>query len=646
LIVLAIAACGCSPTRYRQSADRDAYRIIELTQREVFGQPDAGFTIEKQLLPEFIRAAQPGGEEKPGVPESVPPGENTNEENATLTREQAISRLKALFPKLSDETIQTLDNVDAAGLLRLLSAELTDERMGTLQDTELIALLKLSHEELAELIIPPPPNAVKLTLAQTLEVAVANSRDFQAQKESLFVRALGLSYQRHLWRPQLGLTGSTDWKKENDEESIGGDAKFSAGQLLASGAQLALNLGTNFAEFLTGDRRRAVGSLLSLTFTQPLLRGGGRLIARESLTQAERSMIYEVRDFARYRKEFSVQRVAQAYYDVLQERDTLINNFKNYLSLQRNSMRNEEMQKAGQVQMLDVLEARRAELSAKNNWILARQAYLDRLDGFKISPLGLPTETPLILDENELRTLTKKAEGGLLPPDITAEEAQDQALVSRLDLMNAEDALEDSERAVLLARDALRAGLDFSFSTSADTEPETKALKFRFHDSPYNVGLGFDLPIDRKQERNAYRQALISLESQKRSFSLLRDNIKLQVRQAYRNLEQARKSYEIQDMIVDQTEMRVDIAEMQREFGDATSYDVLRAKDDLLQAQIALTSALVSHEMARLQLWLSTESLQVDDKGLWVEQNPSERGDQNAEGTERAESEKEKLPKS
>jgi len=598
LTLFAIALWGCTTTRYRESADEETYRIIREKQQEVFGEAQTDFTIEKQPLPEFIRGAELEQVTQTGSEEKTAP------------------------------------------------TELSEEEIESVTDQQLEALLELSHEETAQRIIPPPPKAVKLTLAQTLELAVANSREFQGQKESFFMRGLGLTYQRHLWRPQLGLSGSATGKKEGEEKSIGAEGKFSLRQLLSSGGQLALNLGTNLAEFFTGDRRRAVGSLLSLTFSQSLLRGGGRLVAMESLTQAERNVVYDVRSFARFRKQFSVQQVAQEYYGVLQERDALINSFRNYISMRRGSLEEIEKQKANLSTMLDVYETRRYELTAKNAWIFASQAYLDVLDRFKINPLGLPTEAPIVLDEKELQVLIKRAEAGLRPPEVTIEEAVSRALANRLDLLNAEDALEDSERAVALARDALRAGLDISISTSADTEPETKAIKFRFNESPYTAGLSFDLPIDRKQERNAYRQALISLESQKRSLSLLRDNIKLQVRQAYRNLEKTRKSYEIQKMIVEQAETRVDIAEMEREFGDATSHEVLRAKEDLVSAQNALTSALVSHEIARLQLLLSMEALQVDEKGLWVDEEPSERGDENVETTQRAESEKEELSES
>src|SRR5207248_11788446 len=49
-----------------------------------------------------------------------------------------------------------------------------------------------------------------------------------------------------------------------------------------------------------------VKSFLPLTVVQPFLRGGGRAVTLEALTQAERSLVYAIRSFAKFRQEFTV----------------------------------------------------------------------------------------------------------------------------------------------------------------------------------------------------------------------------------------------------------------------------------------------------------------------------------------------------
>ena len=637
LILLAIVGWGCTPVRYRESADRETYKIIGDKQQTVFGEAETGFTIEKQPLPEYLRGTE-------GTTEKQPTGEAAGPIKLELS-EETIQRLTER-PKDKELEVRPEDN-ELEVLKTLATQPLTDARVATLNDRELTVLLKLRNEELAQLAIPTPPNATKLTLAQALEVSVANSRQFQDQKERLFLSGLSLTLQRHLWTPQLGLTGSAGVGKDGAERSINADSKFSVGQLLASGADVALNLGTNVLEFFTGDKRRAAASVLSLSFTQPLLRGGGRLVAMENLTQAERTVVYDVRSYMRFKRQFSVD-VAQSYYQTLQARDTLVNNLRIYMSLRRDVIERNEMlkvERAG-VRSLDVDEVKQDELAASDDLIFARQDYLDALDAFKISPLGLPTETPIVLDEKELESLEKKAAAGLPPPEVKVEEAVERALTNRLDVMTAQDQLEDAERAVLIARDALRAGLDFSISTSTNTEAPTKALKFQFDEGSYTASLLANLPIDRKQERNAYRQALISLESEKRAFSLMRDNVKLEVRRAYRSLERAGSTVEIQRMGVELARKRVDNTKMSLEAGVAVSRDVLLATRSLLDTQLALTQALVTYEMAKLQLWLSIEEFHVDEKGMWAEESLSAEDEKNGDTADTAKTEEKPVAQS
>jgi outer membrane protein TolC len=639
LILLAIVGWGCTPVRYRESADRETYKIIGDKQQRVFGEAESGFSIEKQPLPEYLRG-------KEGTTEEQPTGQVAGPIELKLS-EETIQRLTEK-PKVEKPEKTEVPEVTDLEILKTLATEpLTDAKVATLNDRELTVLLKLRNDELAQLALPTPLNATKLTLAQALEVSVANSRQFQDQKEGLFLSALGLTLQRHLWTPQLGLTGSAGVGKNGADRSIDADTGFSVGQLLASGADLALNLGTNFVEFFTGDKRRAAASVLSLSFTQPLLRGGGRLVATENLTQAERTVVYDVRSYMRYKRQFSID-VAQSYYQTLQARTDFLTLLKNYMSLRQDVIQRTEMLKVERtgVRALDVDEVKQSELQSSDNLIFARQEYLDALDAFKISPLGLPTETPIVLDEKELELLENKAAAGLPPPEVKAEEAVNRALDSRLDLMTAGDQLEDAERAVLIARDALRAGLDFSVSTNTNTEPETKALKFQFEEGSYTASLLADLPINRKQERNAYRQALIALESQKRSFSLMRDNIKLEVRRAYRSLERAGSTVEIQRTGVELARKRVDNTKMSLEAGVATSRDVLLATESLLETQRNLTQALVTHEIAKLELWLSMEEFRVDEKGMWAEETPSAEDEKNGDTADTATTEEKPVAQS
>ena len=95
--------------------------------------------------------------------------------------------------------------------------------------------------------------------------------------------------------------------------------------------RIAADFTTDFMRFVSNDQGLATSSALGATLTQPLLRGAGYRIAIERLTQAERNLLYAIRDFTRFRKEFSVEIVA-SYYQVLQNRDRVRNAFQGYES--------------------------------------------------------------------------------------------------------------------------------------------------------------------------------------------------------------------------------------------------------------------------------------------------------------------------
>jgi hypothetical protein len=120
-----------------------------------------------------------------------------------------------------------------------------------------------------------------ITLDKALELAVRHSKDYQAQKESLYLRALSLSLVRHNTPPlfprhrlkdqevHAGVDDLTDTKKFN----TGGNATFES--LLWTGGKIVTDFSMNFSRFLKGDPQSLLSSTMGASLTQPLLRGAG-----------------------------------------------------------------------------------------------------------------------------------------------------------------------------------------------------------------------------------------------------------------------------------------------------------------------------------------------------------------------------------
>ena len=205
------------------------------------------------------------------------------------------------------------------------------------------------------------------------------------------------------------------------------------------------------------------------------------------------------------------------------------------------------------------------------------------------------------------------------------------ALANRLDLRIALGRVHDAQRQVTIAVDALRSGLTLTGTAQAGQRrgigsASLPNAQIRPEKGVY-TGSGFlDLPLERTAERNAYRDSFIGLERATRQAQELEDQIKLQVRDALRNLLRARESYVIQEKAVALANRRVDSTEMFLEAGRAQIRDILEAAEAFVSAQNALTAALVEYRVTELELQRDMGVLEVDEKGNWHEYQREESG--------------------
>ncbi len=511
-----------------------------------------------------------------------------------------------------------------------------------------------------------------LTLEQALRLAVQHNRDYQNRKESLYLEALGLTLDRHNYTPifsgsmggtfnrstrdvteltalgqaaqqapeivaQIGQLAGTpgdlvavyqqlvsdafqraggDYERAHtiEDQSVSGKSVLGVNVLLKGGGRIAVDLTSNFLRFLTGDPRISASSALAGSITQPLLRGAGRKVAAEQLTQAERDLLYALRDFARYRQQFTVD-ICSSYYSVLQNKDAVRNNFQSYQSFKQSTERERAFAEESKRTQAEVGRLEQAQLSNENGWISSIRKYKQSLDEFKLD-LGLSADALVVLDDQEMRTLKEK---GIFHPDITSEDAAKVAKTSRLDLYTQRDKFDDSVRKVYLASNALKPRLDLVAGATVPTDPAGRPQKLDFSRTRWDAGVNVTPPFDRKQERNAYRAALIAEERARRDEELAEDRVELEVRDAWRTLDQAKRAYEIAVKGVELNKRRVEEQALLSELGRATILNLVDAQNDLTGAENNLTGALVSHTIARLQFWRDMGILFIKEDGRWEE---------------------------
>lgn len=468
---------------------------------------------------------------------------------------------------------------------------------------------------------PAGSNGVlRLSLRQSLAVAARNDRKYQTHKEAIFRRALDLDTQRHAFETTFSgmilaaMDGDMGTKTVKQGDRAGFARKFK------SGAEAAGSLALDLVSLLREDwRSAAFGGDLSITV--PLLRGAGRDVVTEPLTQAGRDLAYAVREFEHYRQTYAVS-VAGAYFNALKYGQVARNALENRRRLKLNSQRAEMMFRAGRMQRIQMDQARTDLLDAEEGVIATRKAYEAYLDAFKVM-IGLPPEGRIELDEGELRALERDMEAVRKRTDDPLDGFPDEreacriALAERHDLFVARCAFEDVARNVKVAADALRAELTLKGGPSFSRKRETGSDGFA-GDEVWDAEARLGLPWDRRAERNAFKKQLIALEQARRALEEKEDAVKKTVRDDIRSLAAARASYEnaVESMKV--ADLRVQSNNLFLQSGRSSMRDILEAESALLNARNSLCSALVSWWLSDLELRRDMGVLRISDGGMWV----------------------------
>ena len=471
-----------------------------------------------------------------------------------------------------------------------------------------------------------------ISLNRALDLAFQHSKEYQTQKERLYLEALALTFDRYRYTPTFSASAGADYQWDAEDqfvtdmqtltgmesistsESVDARTSLGARYLLKGGGAIALNLTNNFTRFLTGDISEFGAGALIGSFTQPLLRDFGTGIETEALMQAERDLLYQVRDFTRFRKSFAV-RVASQYYSVLLNRETAKNNYAGLLANNLSLEREQAFQVEGLRTLLQVGRLEQSALQQDLRWTSSITRYKRSLDNFKLL-IGLDADENIVLDDNEMTLIT---DTGMESPDLGLDQAVELALQTRLDLYTELDRVQDSARRIEVAANALNPALDLSFVASVPDANNGNLGELDFENAVYTAGLDLELPLDNKQERNTYRRALIDYEVATRDYLLAMDNIKLDVIDIWRRLNEASKSYDINVTSVEINERRVEEAELRAELGLGDIQDTVDSQNDLTAARTELIRSIVDHNIAKLEFWRDVGLLYINDNGQWEE---------------------------
>jgi outer membrane protein TolC len=463
-------------------------------------------------------------------------------------------------------------------------------------------------------------NARVVSLAEALEFAVHRNRSYLVQKETVYLAALNLTLIRQQYGPIMSGGGSTTQASTDAVTGINnlvrtstltttGNLGFSA--LTRTGALLATNLTTNFVRFFTGGKDSGI-SQLGFSLTQPLLSGAGYLSASEVLTQSERNVLYAIRNFAQYRKSFAVDIAAQ-YYGVIQSRETARNAYLAFKAFDFVVARETAMQKENaNSTKSSVFRLVQSRIVFERSWLNAIRDYEQAIDDLKVN-LGLPVTERFVVDYKDKDALQ------IIESPGTLEEAVSLAMTNRLDIWNLRDQVEDTSRKVLIAKQQTLPGVNALVNYNMLDNPDHNDFRLVPGNKSHGMGLNADLNLNQKPERNLLRSSIVAEQQARRALDLFEENTRSDVRTGWRDLQLARKQYELAKLGMEISTQRLEVEEAFSAEGLGTAINLVDAQRDMNTTRNLMVSTTINHTLVRLRLWRDMGVLFIEKDGGWVD---------------------------
>lgn len=461
---LLLAAVGCSRTRYRLAADRDAATLLIEESCGTPWQAPSAFSVYPDPESRFY---DPTPDDDPLLPVPAPelyayrlprlsprdPARFRGKANGTASAQPAVALRISDSPnqRQTDGAHQPLPK-DPRPAIRQASYQAEEEArdITTIDLEQLSLVLGVSVEELQILPIPQPiwqslpdqslkrmfefasvreeyrrsfdqaprdeqrDRSQRLALEDIVELALINSREYQTQKERLYLTALALSLERFDYDVKFATTGNRVGVNYLDgpaspgrQSTLGIPTTVTGERLLASGGTVLAQFANRIMLTFNGPSGFSadVGSDLLYEVSQTVFQ---RDILLENLTQAERDLVYALRNFARFRKTLFRDLATQYYQLLLIYRNIEIVS-QDYFSNLRGFNQSEAEYRAGRLPRFQVDQFEQSTLTSRRQLISTCNNLEQTLDRLKIR-IGLPPELPLNLDLTELEQLTLRDE--------------------------------------------------------------------------------------------------------------------------------------------------------------------------------------------------------------------------------------------
>jgi outer membrane protein TolC len=429
-----------------------------------------------------------------------------------------------------------------------------------------------------------------LTVQEAIQLALDNNPQYQQLLDSVKVAKLDLELARSVFRSRISSTASTQSRLGSD---LGKYFSLAVSKKLRSGSEVE-------AGFFTSEYTGNALSELRLKYTRPLFSDPERS-GLLSLQKAERDTRH-VKRLGIVGAEELAAKIIKAYYQALQT--------KGSVTIQEGILRNavrtarsvQARQRRGLASSFELKKAQLEVSAAEQNLNAARSHLQDNYDNLKML-MGNDVEDKIKFNLERMEAPRKEPQVA----DIST--LQDLALANRYEVLDGKEVLDYKYERMNILNKRRGAPIDVSLQYSVLGQGMNFEDSVDFNDQRIGIGLSMNTDFGMSKQRTHTELAIIDYERSSRDFEQLQKEIKLEVRNAARDVARRQGNLKIAEEKASIAEKQFELAQIRFEKGLSDALELLRAQQELSEASNSHLMAKINYLEAILTLDMSVGQL-------------------------------------
>ena len=431
--------------------------------------------------------------------------------------------------------------------------------------------------------VPNGPVEQRLTIAESIVLAVSNNRDLASGRLGLLAQQLSVEDAEDGFRASPSVDVSVN--RNSTAAALGRETVAT----LRASPKVTLRIPTGGQFSLSADNRVSdeddASQFVTLELTQPLLKGAGVAVGTADLVTARRAERIGLLAFRAAVMEV-VTRTVYAYRD-------LVKSMRGVEIAERSLERardlvavNRVLIETGRMAEQDIVQSE-ANVAERELGLTVAEDALNDAHLALVDILDIDSRTRIVPTE-ELRVEPARED-----PDRGVE----LALRSRPDYRQALLKIENDRLALLVADNARKWDLNLTASTRLGHTGRSLSEAYDRFDDDYFVGLNLNIPlgVNESARDRAHHRARISVRQSEIGLAELRQAIDVDVRRAVRDVEVRFRRTELARQARALSEQKLEIERAKLAAGLSSNFRLVRFEDDLVASQTSEIDAIIAY---------------------------------------------------